>query len=190
MFDPFQIAFVVIAVFSAIFVALREGTKVTLDYRESETTMNRKRRIDTKLQGNARKEIEAFLKDKASRQITEETLDAFGELGYKGYVSRYVTEDILEKITYFIESTLKNITIGIASLFVTAIIGIYIDISLWFTLLVFVLYVIVTVAYFLKGISALRKHYFLRKKLISLDETPTLENAIEIRSDLVDRQLL
>ena len=49
MIDPINLAMLVIALFSVFFVAITGGLKLTIGYRGSEETRERKKRIDDNL---------------------------------------------------------------------------------------------------------------------------------------------
>lgn len=189
--DVFDVILAVIAIFSAIFVAITEGLKHTLGYRGSEETHNRKNRIDEKLQSEAQDKVQKFIEDCTSKKIDGETMQSkFEDLGYEVFVSRNLTKDILEASTRFMERGIKLLVITAIMLFFTSLMPWYYDLTDWLNLWIFLFYIVLTVFGFWTTISSVRKNYSLRKALISMDENATLENAIEVHGNLVNRGLL
>ena len=191
MVDLLDLALVVIALFSAIFVAITGGIKLTLGYRGSEDTTRRKKRIDEKLKEETKDEMLKFVKACSSETIDNATMQIrFEELGYEGFVARNITTHMLAKLTSFMESSLKLLVLSVFGILATLFIVSYYNLTQWTYFLIFLVYVVATIFAFSRTVANIRKNYSLRKALIYLDENPKMEIALELRSDLLDEGLL
>jgi len=181
---------VLIAFFSALFVAITEGFSLTLGYRGSEEARNRKERIDSKLRNEVETEMNRFLESDECKKGTEKRMRIFEELGYKAYIAEDLTSDILNKSHSFMKGSIMYLAGALFILFLTTLIAVYFDITEVLMFILFVVYLVSAVFYFWSAVKRLKKSYFLREKFITLDENPTLESAMNLHDELVDRELL
>jgi len=188
--DPFQIALVVIAVFSALFGAIMEGFKLTLGYRGSEETRIRKERIDSKLRSEIETEMNRFLESDECKKGSEKRIQIIEELGYKGYIAEFLTSNILDKSHSLMKACIKQLPASFLILFLTVLIAVYSDITQLLMFIIFAIYLATTVLYFWSAVKSLRKSYFLREKFIKLDENSALEYAMNLHEELVNGKLL
>jgi membrane protein implicated in regulation of membrane protease activity len=190
--DISNIILAIVAIFSAMFVVVTEGTSQTLGYRGSEQTVNRKKRIDTALDGLIKKEMSAFVRECQSRKVEdeEEMQKKFENLGYQRFVTWHLTANILDSVTDFTERGIARLIAATIALFITSLVSLTLDLSQWTALLIFLAYASITAFIYWLGISCFRNSYTLKKKFILLDEKATLENAVEVSEELIDRELV
>jgi hypothetical protein len=188
--DPFQIALVVIAVFSALFGAIMEGFRLTLGYRGSEETRIRKERIDSKLRSEVETEMNRFLESDECKKGSEKRIQIIEELGYKGYIAEFLTSNILNKSHSLMKACIKQLPTSFLMLFLTVLIAVYSDITQLVFFIIFAIYLATTVLYFWSTVKSLRKTYFLREKFIELEENSALEYAMNLHEELVNGKLL
>ena len=103
MVDLAEIILVIATAASAIFIGITEGLRLTIGYRGSNETRERKQRIDTAIHSEAEKNIEDFLQKTES---PKNKIDEVSNLGYRCYVAQNFTEELLDGISNFYKKTL------------------------------------------------------------------------------------
>ena len=190
MLDPLNLAMLVVALFSAIFVAIAGGIKLTIGYRGSEETRKRKKRIDDKLNTEIIKKINSFMESDDCKRDNPKRIDVISDLGYECYIAKNLTQDILDNSTYYMKNTLKQLISAIGLIFLIFMAYLYLDLSQSFNSVVFYAYVGGSLYLFYIAIKSISKAMSLRTNFIELDEKPTIEHATELHEDLVDNDIL
>lgn len=193
LYDPIIIAAFIISISSAIFVAIKEGVGLTLEYRESETTSRRKKEIDDTLRKEVKKKLDKFLKeDRSTKADDEEVLEKIEDLGRCAFLARFTTERMLDNMTSYMKVAFKNLAVFLFALFFT--------LFYYFTMLegtvirydiflMFCFLVIMTGVFFALVITNLKKHYFIREEFVRLSENPNLDYCDELYDELYGRGL-
>ncbi len=182
MIELSDIILAVIAIFSALFVALTEGFKITLGFRGSEETRLRKERIDTKLHKELDTEIEGFLLSDACQGGNPDRIIGLQDLGYKAMIAEDATNDLIKGSDENMKSAIRYLLLGTLILFVTVIAVVNFDLSQLFAAILVLFYVAATAIAFWRFIACTRKAMQFRECFIKLDENTTLEKAIELDS--------
>ncbi len=183
MIDMVQVALAIIALFSAVFVGVTEGFKLTLGFSGSEETRNRKNRIDDKLQKQVDDEITDFLASDSVRDGSPDRTNGFEDLGYKCLVAYNVTNDIISKSNSMVKFGFITLIYAFAFLSLALIIGFYADLSNLAFILALGISAAVMIYYVLQSMVNFKKGLSLREEFIKLDDTPTLECAMKVNEE-------
>ena len=190
--DPFVIVALMVSIFSALFVAIKEGIGLTLEYRESEVTMKKKKEIDEKLRHQVKDDMKKLVASCVSKKdIDEETLKSAEDIGYEAYLSRSATVDLLDGIVFHAKRAFRNLGIALYFLFFTIVFGVYFwDIYFLNSLLSIGVLGSASFIYFVYTIRSLKNYYSIREKFGLLYENPTIERCREVINELMERDLL
>jgi len=191
LYDPILIAAFIISIFSAIFVAIKEGVGLTLDYRESETTSRRKKEIDDKLREEVKKELKKSRKRDISTKVDdEEVFEQTEALGRSAFLARSITEKMLDSMSLYMKNAFKNLAGALIALFFTLVLGLeFGDLSQWLSFIPALPYAILTAMSLVLATKNLRKYYFIREEFVRLSENPNLEYCLELYEELTERGL-
>lgn len=188
MYDPLAIIALVVSIASIAIILLEKGVSLPLGYRESIETTTRKKDIDSKLRDEVRKE--QLLHDSTRKERNEEEeLESLVELGRDAFFARSISGNLLNDITRYMNSALSNLLIGLFVFFFTLYIGVNTDFSTTNSIVVFVIFVIITLSAFYFTYKQLRKHYLLRERFVRLSENANLEYCRELVEELEDEGL-
>ncbi len=180
MVDLLNVSLAVIAIFSALFVALSEGFKITLGFRGSEETRQRKERIDIKLHRELNDEIEDFLSSDACRGGSPDRIIGIQDLGFKAMLAEDAANDLITRSDKSMKNAIKNLLAGTLILFVTVAVLISVDFTQLDNLIFAGVYVGITAFLFWRFASSTMKSLHYREQLITLDDEPTLQKAEEV----------
>jgi hypothetical protein len=178
--DIANIVLAVIAVFSALFVALTEGFKITLGFRGSEETRMRKERIDTKLHQELDLEIEDFLSSDACRGGNPDRIIGLQDLGFKAMMAEEATNDLIKGADKNMKMAIRNLLVGTLLLSITVIAFVNFDLTQSFNAIMFLFYVAMVAFIYWRFAVCTRKAFNFRERFITLDEKPTLEKAADL----------
>ena len=187
MVDEAEIILVIATVASAIFIGITEGLRLTIGYRGSDETRERKQRIDTAIHGEAEKNIEEFLQKTDS---PKNKIDEVSNLGYRCYVAQNFTEELLVGVGSFYR---KALLIFLAATLFFSMVAIELttfDPANSGNVIFLLVYGSATAVLYWYFVRYLQNGARLQNTLIKLDEKATLENCMELYEDLVDDGLL
>jgi hypothetical protein len=189
MSDPIPVLALVISIASVLFVALREGSKLMFEFRESEVTISRKKDIDKKLAEQFDIKLNEFLNSKGSK---EEKCNAVEELGKHSFIVRSLSNKILDSISHRTKLMLRFFFFGVISSVVAVIIGVLSitteNISL---AVIYTIYLGMIPAFsFYVMFQNYSKGNSLREAFRKLYENSTLELSQEIYEELTKKQIL
>lgn len=180
----------IVAIASALFVGIKEGLGLTLEYRESETTQKRKKEIDEKLREEIQKKMKTFMEKAISDKENEEIFNNIEELGYFSHIARTITDRILDNMHRQLTMALRNLGILLYVLFFTVLFGATLPIFESIQLLLMVSVLGITSAVSCNWmIRNLQMHYFLRRKFVELYENPNLDHCEELCDELIEKNL-
>jgi len=188
--DPISILALLISVASAVFVGMREGMKLMVEFRESEVTISRKKEIDQKLQGELNQILEDFNKSKA--QKAEKYL-AIEWLGRYSYLVRTFSEELLDNISSRTKSMLRWFIIAITSLAGAIIIGILYfptQSDLAIILILSTYFAMIPIIAFYRTFKTLIQIKIFRDSFRKLFENPNLKYCHDLYEDLRIKKLL
>jgi hypothetical protein len=190
LYDPLAIIALVVSIATLAFVVIREGIGLILGYRESPATLRRKREIDSKLRAEVRDELKKFLVSLTKKERDEEKeLESMNELGMSAYFARWISGELLEDMTRYMNSALTCLAATLASLFITLYIGTTSDLSIETNSVFLAIFVVITLFSFYLTTRELKRHYFLRERFVRLGENPNLEFCRELHEDLENEGL-
>jgi hypothetical protein len=180
MIDIVEVVLAIMAIFSAVFVGVTEGFKLTLGFASSEETRNRKARIDASLQKELDDEITDFLTSDSIKDGSPDRINGFQELGYKCLVTYGVSDDIIEKSNSIVKFGIRSLFYGIGFLFLSVALGLYVDLSNTVLLIAVLISIAATIYYFWQCFQGFNGGLGLREQFVKLDNDSTLENAMNI----------
>ena len=192
MLDFIAIAALVISIGSFIFVAIKEGIGLTLEYRESEVTRNRKLRIDGSLRKELKEKTKSFWKKgiPVDTKDEEEAFEALQDLGRYSHHVRFATEDMLDSLSSHSKAAFKCLLSSMYFLFFTIVIGVYFGLADWVSWFYVLIFALPTIIFLGWTVRNFRKHYAMREEFVRLSENPTLKYCDELIEDLIEKNLM
>lgn len=180
MVDLIAVVALVVSVFTAAFVMIKQGIGLAIEYRESPETSRRKVTIEEKLQDQYGQELTEFLNYCSSRKSLDiKDVNMRNRVIELGQRTRYLNLGtiLLEQMTRFSKRFLRAILISIPFMSATIVFGV----STWETdpllgVLFIVPYGAATAGFIFLAGSFLQKYYFAREKFVALSEDPSLDN--------------
>jgi len=192
MLDPFAIAALVISIISVIFVIEREGIRLTLGYRESETCQRMKTKIDKSLKKYVKDEFESFMYTKLGEQYKNELelLSELEKLGYMAYLARDATSTILDNMTNCYKAALTSLGLALSFFALTIVWGMfYWNLRESASTVLLGLLAFLAIIYSVNMWKNLKSYYFIRERFLKLSETPTMEKCMDTMDELSERGL-
>ncbi len=189
MVDVFNVVLAVVTLLSVVFVGITEGLKQTTGYRGCEETRSRKERIDKKLYEEMNREIATSIGGEEWNKKPSIQVKTVGDLGYRAYVAENLSNDILEGTDRFVKKAFRNLLIATVLLFITVLV----ITNATFTTnqdFVLLIYLVLPALVFYNVVKATGNSIRLRTELIKLDEKSTLDYAVDLYEELVDKELI
>lgn len=191
MADLVSVLALVISISSVVIVAIREGSKLIFDFRESELTLNRKKETEKVLQEELKQKMSDFFK---SQDATEEDkFDTLELLGYYSYLARSFTKNVLDSALGYTKSMLRWFSLAIiSSALVVTLEIVVVEPMNNINVLIFlgVYFAIIPVFCFSTTIQKMNKANFLRETFRKIYEKPELCYCEELHDELVAKNLV
>lgn len=185
-----------VSIVTAVFVIIGQGFRLTLEYRESEATLQRKRDVDEKLKEDLKIKQKLYLDMERAKGNSETIL--FGhleELGTCAFLTRSLTSSMLESMTRHIKSGLRYLAGAIVMLAISILTILFGDFSYTsqtqagsgYPIAIIALGMLAVFGY--EAYVELGKHFNLREHFVKLSENPNLQYAEQIFNELTAAHL-
>jgi hypothetical protein len=189
--DIVSVTALVVSIVTVVFVIVREGFGLTLEYRESEATSKRKRNVDEKLKEDLKTRQKQYLEMERAQSNGEILLGNLEELGRCAFLTRSLTSNMLESMTRHIKSGLRSLAVAIIMLAVVILTSLFGDFSSspnqpssgsGYLIMIFALLLLAGFSY--GAYMELGKHLRLREHFVKLSENPNLQYSEQLFNEL------
>lgn len=189
MVDFIAVTALVVSIVVGVFVVVREGFGLTLEYRESEATSKRKRDVDEKLKQDLKGRQKQYLEMESAQGNSETQIVHLEELGRCAFLTRSMTSTMLDNMTRYIKDGLRNLVAVMVMLALAILFMLFGDFS-YISGQAGSGYVVVFISLILLagfGYAAYKdfgKHLKLREAFIRLSENPSLQSSVQLFNEL------
>jgi uncharacterized membrane protein len=192
--DPIALLALMLSLISIVLWGLKEAIGLPLEYRESETTANRRKDIDDKLRAEVKTNKSRVMVILSEHKESEEKeLEEIEELGHCAFLARWTSSRILEGMTYSMSRALRLFGTGILVAVIVVLYFLYLSMieTIMSTESIFfmIVFVILTAIPFIMTYNHVKKHYVLREAFTRLSENANLEYCKELVDELRDKDL-
>lgn len=194
MVDLIAVTALVVSVLTAVFVAIKQGIGLSIEYRESAETLRRREAIEARLHDQIGVELTAFLQYCASqKQLDIKDIEIRKKVIELGTRTRYLNlgTTLLEEMTRFSKKFLRTIAASLPFIFITIVFATYFwEVDPFLSAFLIILYGSPTVYIVYVAASQLDKYYFARERFVALSENASLDNCQFIIQEMRKRGML